>query len=454
MTTASPESLQMAPHSQEAEEAVLGAVLINPGVFPEIAAFLTPADFFILRHGWVWEAMTRLSERDELIEYLTVVEELRAQERLRDVGGAAYITYLASNVASSLHAEAYARIVERSALRRRMLEAATDIAKLAREEAADINEVIDQAESALFTVTERRLKRDTIPIHLAVNDYFEKVEELYHNRDASIGVPTGFTDLDNLLGGLQKSDLLILAARPGVGKTSLMLNIALNAARSRARVAVFSLEMSNDQLIQRLISTETAINSHKLRLAELDSEEWRRFVEASGKLSELPIYLDDTPALSIMQLRTKCRRLYRETGLDLVVVDYLQLMTAGESSSRNDNRVQEVSAISRGLKELARELNVPVLAGAQLSRSVEQRTDKRPQLSDLRESGSLEQDADIVLFIYRDELYNEATERPNEADIIVAKHRNGPTGTVVLFFRKALTQFVNLARVNIDLEGL
>jgi replicative DNA helicase len=441
----------MAPHSQEAEEAVLGSVLINPDAFYEVAAFLIAEDFFLLRNSWVWEAMVRLNERSEVIEYLTVIEELRSQGRLNDIGGAAYITYLISNTPTSIHAEAYGRIVQRAAIRRRLLEAAEEINTIARQEDADINEVIDRAEGTLFRVTEQRSRKDLISMQQALSDYYDRIEYLYTNQDEKLGVPTGFMALDNLLGGFQKGDLIIIAARPGVGKTSLMLNMAMNATRSKARVAVFSLEMSTEQLIQRLVATETRINQQKLRLGQLNEHEWDLFVEATGSLGGLKMFLDDTPALSVMQLRTKCRRLYRESGLDLVIVDYLQLMTTGGRVD-GTNRVQEISHISRNLKEIAREINVPIVAGAQLSRAVEQRTDKRPVLSDLRESGSIEQDADVVMFIYRDEMYNENTERPNEADIIVAKHRNGPTGQIELFFNKELTQFANLKRSSVNLE--
>ncbi|MFP4321807.1 MAG: replicative DNA helicase [Anaerolineales bacterium] len=445
----------VAPHSQDAEEAVLGSILINPGSYYEVAAFLTTDDFFILRNAWVWEAMSRLYERNEIIEYLTVVEELRAIKRLEDVGGSSYVAYLASNIAVSLHAEAYGRIVERTAIRRRMLEAAFDITKLAREEESDIKEVIDQAESRIFGITERQLKRDVVPINEAMSEYFDLISFLYQHQEEPVGVPSGFIDLDKILGGFQKSDLIILAARPGMGKTSFKLNVAMNAARTRARVAIFSLEMSREQLMQRLVSTETGIDSQALRLGRLDQREYALFLESTYALGDLPIYMDDTPALSVLQLRTKCRRLYREHGLDLIIVDYLQLMTSGQSLTRNENRVQEISYISRGLKELARELKVPVLAGAQLSRAVEQRMDKRPLLSDLRESGSIEQDADVVMFIYRDDVYNEASERPNQADIIVAKHRNGPTGVAPLWFRKQLTQFANITKSNtINLEDI
>ena len=442
---------RMAPHSIEAEEAVLGSILINPEAYFDVASFLEPEDFFIVRNAWVWESLVRLRDRDAQIDYVTVIEELREQERLEEIGGAAYITYLINNTPSSLYAESYGRIVERAAIRRRLLSSASEIAQLAHEEDADINEVIDRAEQSLFGVTERRLHNELVPIQNALRDYFDRIEHQYLNRDESLGVPTGFTDLDTLLGGLQKSDLLIVAGRPGMGKTSWMLSVALNAARAKARVAIFSLEMSNEQIVQLLVSSETAISTHDLRRGELQQKEWGLFVESINNLNNLTVFLDDTPALNPLQMRTKCRRLYAEHGLDLVMVDYLQLMNSG--AGRNENRVQEISFISRQLKQIARELNVPVIAAAQLSRAVEQRQDKRPQLSDLRESGSIEQDADVVLFIYRDEVYNENTERPNQADIIVAKHRNGPTGAVSLFFRKELTQFANLRKQDVDLAG-
>ncbi len=443
----------LAPHSVEAEEALLGALLINPEAMLDVISFLQPDDFFILRNSWLWEAMVRIHERGEAIDNLTLLEELRVQERQEESGGSAYIAYLINNTPHSLHAEVYGRIIERAAIRRRILEAAGDIAQLANTQDADINEVIDRAEATLFAVTGRNMKNDVIPLRYAVGEYVERVEYLYEHRDEPHGVPTGFNDIDRLLGGLQKSDLLILAARPGMGKTSLILNMAINAARyGTARVAVFSLEMSREQLVQRLVSSETGINTQKLRLGQLTEEEWDLFVQATGTLGQYQLFLDDTPAISPLAMRGKCRRLAREYGLDLVIVDYLQLMTMG-AGGRSENRVQEVSAISRNLKELARELNVPVIAASQLSRAVEQRGDKRPVLSDLRESGSIEQDADVVMFIYRDEVYDEDTERPNQADIIVAKHRNGPTGVVTLYFRKELTQFANLKQTDVDLSG-
>ncbi len=443
------------PHSVEAEEALLGAILINPDTITDVISFLDPDDFYILRNSRVYLAMCRLHESRDAIDNLTVANELRNLKFLDEIGGAAYLTYLINNTPSSLHAEVYGHIVERAAIRRRMLEAAGEIASLANTHDASIEEVVDRAEATLFAVTERNSKKDMVSMRRAVGDYYNRIEYLYENRDEPIGVPSGFTDVDKLLGGMQRSDLLILAARPGMGKTSLILNIAINAARmGGARVGIFSLEMSNEQLVQRLVAAETGIGTQQLRLGQLDQHEWERFVQASESLSKLPLFLDDTPAITPLHMRGKCRRLYREHGLDLIIVDYLQLMTSGFGTpGRSENRVQEVSAISRNLKELARELNVPVIAASQLSRAVESRGDKRPVLSDLRESGSIEQDADVVMFIYRDEVYNEDTERPNQADIIVAKHRNGPVGTVSLYFRKELTQFANLRQTDIDLSG-
>ncbi|HEB65813.1 MAG TPA: replicative DNA helicase [Chloroflexi bacterium] len=380
-------SPQIVPHSREAEEAVLGAVLINPEAYYDVAQFLRADDFYIHRHQWIWEAFTRLQERRAPIDLLTVTEELEQMGYLDEVGGAAYLTALVGNVPTSLHAEAYGRIVEETAIRRRMLEAANQIAKLAYREELGIDAVMNDAEKAIFGVSERRLTSDLEPIKTVLAEYYARIDQLLRRGEDTYGVPTGFVDLDRLLGGLQPSDLLIIAGRPGQGKTGFMLSAAKNAAQLyKKHVAVFSLEMSNEQLVQRLISQETGIDSQRLRMGKLKEEEWPLFNQAIEALSETHIYLDDTPAITPLQLRTKCRRLHMEFGLDLIIVDYLQLMTSG---GRSENRVQEVSHISRNLKVLARELNVPVLAAAQLSRAVEQRADKRPVLSDLRESGCL-----------------------------------------------------------------
>jgi replicative DNA helicase len=340
--------------------------------------------------------------------------------------------------------------VEETAIRRRMLNAANSIAKLAYEENISLETVLDDSEKAVFNVSERRLTRDLEPIKTVLSSYFDRIEELSQRDEALVGVPTGFIDIDRMLGGLQPSDLLIIAGRPGMGKTGFLLSAVKNAALiHKKHVAIFSLEMSNEQLVQRIIAQETGINSTALRSGKLAPEQWPLFTQAIEILNETKIFLDDTPALTPIQLRTKARRLHLEYHLDLVVVDYLQLMTG---DMRSNNRVQEVSDISRSLKILARELNVPVLAAAQLSRAVEQRTDKRPVLSDLRESGSLEQDADIVMFIYRPEVYEEDTPLKNLAEIIIAKHRNGPTGDVQLVFRKNLAKFENAATRDIDLS--
>ena len=438
------EEKRFGPHSIEAEEAVIGAVLIYPEALLELSSLVQPDDFYELKHRWIWEAILALSERNDAIDLLTVTEELRHRQKLEDVGGAVYVAQLANNTPTYLYAETYAQVVQRAAVRRRLMEAAGKIADLARDEGRELQEAISAAEVALFAVTDQSLRQEIIPIEQAVNDYYRRIEELFLSQQEILGVPTRFGALDKLLGGLQKSDLIIVAARPGMGKTSFLLSLTLNAARfANARTAFFSLEMGNEQLVQRLYSSETGINSQRLREGKLEAHEWDRFTEATSRLNKLPIFIDDTPGISVQQVRARCRRLKKEGGLDLVIVDYLQLLTSGVARM-DANRVQEISYISRSLKEMARELKVPVLAAAQLSRAVEQRADKRPQLSDLRESGSIEQDSDIVMFLYRDEMYNENTERPNQADVIVAKHRNGPTGTVPLYFRKDLTQFVDV----------
>ena len=448
--TAYSSGAQVVPSSREAEEAVLGSVLINPEAYYDVAAFLQSDDFYIHRHRWIWESFHRLHERRVPIDFLTVSEELDQMGQLAEVGGPAYLTALINNVPTSLHAESYGRIVEGTAIRRKMLQAANDIAKLAFQEEIGVDTVMDEAEKAVFGVSERRLTRDLQTIQQVLSEYYDRIDLLARREPGISGVPTGFIDLDRTLEGLQPSDFLIVAGRPGMGKTAFMLSAAKNAALTHKKhVAIFSLEMSNEQLIQRLIAQETEIDSQRLRSGKLEDDEWQLFSHAVEVLSDTRMFLDDTPSLTPLQLRTKCRRLHLEHRLDLVVVDYLQLMSSG---LRAENRVQEVSYISRNLKVLARELNVPVLAAAQLSRAVEQRTDKEPQLSDLRESGSLEQDADIVMFIHRPEMYEKDTLRQNLAQIKIAKHRNGPTGSVDLVFRSNIAKFENAALSNVNLN--
>ncbi len=438
------------PSNIDAEEALLGSLLIDPDAIFDVAAFLRPEAFYREQNRWIYESILALSERRQAVDLITVTDELRRRDQLEEIGGEATVIGLLSVVPTSIHAHNYAQIVESAALRRRMIQAASAIANLAFEQDEDISVVIDRAEQALFSISEERTTRDLVPVRQIASRYLDRIEELHARGEDIIGVPTSFTDLDRLLGGLNKSDLIIIAARPGMGKTALQMSIGLAAARRFGkRVAIFNLEMSGEQLVQRMIAAETRIDSQRLRRGDLQEHEWPLFYEAVGRISETDLYIDDTPSITPMQLRTKCRRLYAERGLDLIMVDYLQLM---QTERNMNNRVQEISEISRALKGLARELDVPVVAASQLSRAVEQRQDKRPQLSDLRDSGSIEQDADVVMFIYRDDYYNpDSSERPNIAEVSVAKHRNGPTAVIDLFWHGQLATFRNLQRQEITL---
>lgn len=439
--------IETIPHNRDAEESLLGSILINPEAFYDVAQFITAEDFYIHRNRWIWEAFASLIEAGRPIDVLTVTEDLSGRNHLMELGGPAYITALVSRVPSALNAESYARIIEEYAVRRRLLAAANDVAKMAYNQERPLDAVIDDAERSIFAISDRRVRHDLQPIRSVLSDYYDRIDELSKRSDEFFGVPTGLTDLDRLLGGLQKSDFLIVAGRPGMGKTGFLLGAARSAAlEQKKHVAIFSLEMSNEQLVQRLISQQTGIESQKLRSGKLSGNEWDSFANAIGVLSNTVIFLDDTPAITPMQMRTKCRRLHMEHNLDLVIVDYLQLMSG---DSRTDNRVQEVSYISRYLKVLARELNVPVLAAAQLSRAVEQRQDRRPMLSDLRESGSLEQDADIVMFIHRPDALDKNSLKQNLAEVIVAKHRNGPTHSGInVIFMPQLAKFENAATID------
>jgi replicative DNA helicase len=433
---------KITPANPEAEESVLGALLIDPDAVIRVASFLRADDFYREKNGWLYQAILDLHERRQPADFITVVDELERRNQLQETGGATYITTLINNTPTAVHVEHYAHIVERTATLRRLIGAAGNIAALAYEEADDLDELVDRAEQLIFGVSERRVRRDLTPVRQIMHGVVDRIDFLHRHKGGILGVPSGFSKIDKLLGGFQKSDLIVLAARPGVGKTSLALNIAVNAAKRHAqRVAFFSMEMSNEQLVQRLLAAETGINQQRLRMGEIEDDEWQMLVEAAGVLSDTLLFIDDTPAMSALELRTKARRLQAEFGLDLVIVDYLQLM---RGEARSENRVQEISYITRSLKSLARELEAPLIAISQLSRAVESRSDHKPILSDLRESGSIEQDSDIVMFIYREELIKENTERKNIADIIVAKHRNGPTDTVPLYFDKELTRFADL----------
>lgn len=441
------------PANLDAERAVLGSLMIDPDAIVKVASFLRPEDFYRERHTWLYQAMLTLNERREPLDFVTIVDELERRGQLEEIGGPAFLTELVSNTPTALFIDHYARIVEREAVRRRLISAAGKVAELAYDDSQEVDDVIDRAEQVILGVSESRIHRDLQPIRAIMNSVVDRIDFLARNQGTLMGVPTGFTMLDRLLGGLQKSDLIILAGRPGMGKSSFGLSIAQTAAkRFDARVAVFSLEMSNEQMVQRLLSMETGIDSHRLRLGAVQEEEWPVLLEAANMLANTNIFIDDTPAASVIEIRTKARRLYAEHGLDMIFIDYMQLMSGQGGMGRNDNRQQEISYISRSLKALARELNVPVLAASQLSRAVESRADKRPMLSDLRESGSIEQDADVVLFIYREDYYIEDTDRQNIADVLVAKHRHGATGTVSLYFRKELTQFRDLEIQRTELD--
>ena len=429
------------PFNLEAEESTLGALLIDPSAILTVTPFLKPDDFYIVKNGWIYDAILHMHSQRQQADFVTVCDELENRHQLAESGGPTYISTLINTVPTALHVEAYARIIQRTALRRRLIAAASQIAGFAWQMDQPIEHALDQAEATLFAVSRHQHDRDLTPLKTVLAAYYDRIEYLHEHQGEPLGIPTGFIDLDKLLGGLQDSDMIIVAARPGVGKTSFLLNVALSAARKHhQKIAFFSLEMSNEQLAQRLISAETGIDSQRLRTGDLRDDEWPKFTGAAGRLADTTIFIDDTPGISPLQLRTKSRRLHAEHGLDLIMVDYLQLMG---DDRRTENRTQAVSTISRELKNLARELNVPLVAASQLSRAVEQRHDKRPILSDLRDSGALEQDADVVLFLYRDELYNPDTELKNIADVIIAKQRHGPTGVIQLFFRKHLTQFVD-----------
>lgn len=438
---------RLPPQSLEAEQSVLGSILIDRDAVVEVAEFLRPDDFYRQAHGLVFTAMLDLFERREPIDIVTVAEVLERTEQLEQVGGRSYLSSLSNQTPTAVHAVQYARIVERKAVLRNLIGAAGRIAGIGYEDPAEIQEAIDRAEGELFAVSQRRVDAGFSQLRELLHAAYDRLDYLHAHRGEISGVRTGFADLDALTTGLQKSDLIVLAARPSVGKTSLALNIAEHAAvRERRNVGIFSLEMSKEQLVLRLLSSVATIDSQRLRTGFLEEMDFARIAPAMNALSEAPIFIDDTPNISTMELRTKARRLQAEAGLDLVIVDYLQLMQA-TTTSKDANRVQEVSEISRGLKALARELSVPVVALSQLSRQPEMRESKEPRLSDLRESGAIEQDADLVVFLWREK------DRPGEeqdadgevVNLKLAKHRNGPTGDLKLWFKKTQTRFVSYA---------
>lgn len=438
---------RLPPQSIEAEEAVLGSILIDRDAIIEVAEFLRPDDFYRQANARVYTAILELWERREPIDVVTVSEVLERSSDLESIGGRSYLATLSERTPTAVHVVPYARIVERKAVLRNLISAAGRIAGIGYEDPAEVQEAIDRAESALFAVSQRRVATGFTELRTLLHDAYDRLDYLHAHRGEISGVSSGFKDLDALTTGFQRSDLVILAARPSVGKTSFALNVAEHAAvRDKRSVGIFSLEMSKEQLVLRLLSSVANIDSQRLRSGFLEELDFTRIAPAMNALSEAPVYIDDTPNISTMELRTKARRLQAETGLDLVIVDYLQLMQSS-TTTRDANRVQEVSEISRGLKALARELNIPVIALSQLSRQPEMRESREPRLSDLRESGSIEQDADLVLFLWR-EKDRGAEDQDTEGEVIklkLAKHRNGPTGELDLWFKKRQTRFVGYA---------
>jgi len=443
------------PNDIGAEEAVIGSLLIDPEAILKVAIFLKPADFFSETNQWVYQACFSLYQRNEVINQITVAHELMRQDRLEQIGGAAYLSHLISIVPTSLHIEHYAQIVSNMAVMRRLITAAGQIAAVGYEAAPDTEASLSKAEDILFQVRTRQGSRDLVPIRDALGQYFEEAGQPTISQEGEkLHILTGFIGLDDLLGGLQKSDLVVLAARPSLGKTSLALNIARNVAvEQKACVALFSLEMARESVVQRLLASESGVNSRLVRLGRFNEKDEVKIMEASGILSEAPFYVDDSPQLRAVDIRSKARRLHFERNIGLIIVDYIQLI---QGDGKNETRVQELSHITRSLKMLARELNVPVLAVSQLSRAVEWRASHIPQLADLRESGTIEQDADVVFFIYRDDMYYTAEEwsklhdierEPYPrgiADIIIAKHRNGPLGRAKLRFLSSVVKFDNM----------
>jgi replicative DNA helicase len=440
-----PTATKQPPQNSEAEASLLGAILIDTDAIVKIADIITADDFYDVRHKRIYESIAKLYEKRSPIDVLTLSNQLKDNGYLDMVGGAAFLTELTNFVPTAAHVEQYAEIVAQKAVRRRLITASNEITGLGYDESSSLRDLIEQAESRLFEVSQQHVKQSVVSIEAILAESFERLDDLHKDKKKIRGIPTGFKDMDNMLAGLQRSDLFILAARPSMGKTAFALNLAHNVAvQAKEPVLLFSLEMSKEQLVDRLLSMESGVDAWALRTGNLTDNDFEKIGQAMGTLSEAPIFIDDTPSITVSDLRTKARREAHQRPLGLIIVDYLQLMSGGGRFGGDGNRVQEISEISRGLKGVARELNVPLIALSQLSRSVESRTPQIPQLSDLRESGSIEQDADIVAFIYREEYYNPETDRKKITDILIKKHRNGPTGAVELYFDNEKQRFRSL----------
>lgn len=431
------------PHDLAAEQSVLGSMIIDRDAIISATEVLTGEDFYRPDHKAIYDAMVELFSKGEPVDLITLKSKLDEKGVTEQIGGIRYIADLAGGVPTSAHIKKYSKIVEEKSLLRKLIKASQDIAALSYEASEKIDFIMNFAEKSIFDIMQNRRTEEFSHIKDVLPKTFEKIEEIYNNKGRTTGVPTGFTDLDLKTAGFQPSDLILIAARPSMGKTAFALNIVQYAAvRKNIPTAIFSLEMSEEQLVNRMLSAEAHIDAQKLRTGELDQEDWVSIARAMGPLSSAPVYIDDTPGITVNEVRAKCRRLKLEKGLGLIIIDYLQLMSG--NSSRGDNRQQEISEISRSLKSLAREMNAPVIALSQLSRACEARADHRPMLSDLRESGAIEQDADIVAFLYRDEYYNPDTEKKGIAEVIIAKQRNGPTGTIDLMWLGKYTKFADI----------
>ena len=427
------------PHSVESEQSILGSILLDKDAIITVAETITPTDFYKDAHRIIYESMMALNNKNEPIDMVTLTDELRKRGYLDDIGGVTYLTSLSTIVPTTSNVKYYAEIVKEKSVLRQLIKASNDIINLGYGSGENAEDVLDFAEKKIFDISQERTSDDFKPINQVLMDTYDMIESIYSNKSDVTGVTTGFKDLNKKINGLQRTDLILVAARPAMGKTAFALNLVQNAAiKGNASVAVFSLEMSKEQLAQRMIAAQSNVELKKMKTGTLNDADWPRIISAMAVMSDAKIFIDDTPGIKINELRSKCRKLKMEQGLDLVMIDYLQLM---ESDSKNESRQQEISKISRSLKILAKELDCPVVALSQLSRAPEQRADHRPVLSDLRESGAIEQDADIVMFLYRDEYYHSDSEKKDRAEIIIAKNRHGETGSVELVWMGSIQRF-------------
>jgi replicative DNA helicase len=444
-------SFKLPPQNIEAEQSILGGVLIENDALNTVVEFLEDGDFYREAHQKIFNCMIALSEKNEPLDLITLTNELKKKKELEEIGGASYLAGLVESVPTAANIAYYAKIVKEKSILRKLISTATDIVTQSYQERKDLEDFLDEAEQAIFRISENQVRPAFYPIKDIVKESFKVIERLYEKKELITGVPSGFKDLDRKTAGFQNADLIIVAGRPSMGKTALCLNIAQQAAiNAKVSTAIFSLEMSKEQLAIRMLCSEARVDSARLRSGFLSESDWPKLTMAAGALSDAPIFIDDSAAISVLELRAKARRLKADRGLGLVIVDYLQLMRGRSGVER---REQEISEISRSLKALAKELNIPVIAISQLSRKAEDRPGRRPQLSDLRESGAIEQDADVIIFIYRDEVYNPDSDHKGTAEVIIGKQRNGPTGKVDLSFISEFTTFKDLFRGGDEIEA-